>query len=91
MALGLAETGADTVICSRKLEICQQSVYEIESLGVKALAFCCNLNREEEIENVIKEMVREFQKIDILVNNSGATWGAPVEELKIEHWKKRLI
>ena len=88
MALGLAEVGANIVICSRKLERCEEMAHEIESLGVKALAFRCDLNKEEEIDHVVKETMKKFGKIDILVNNSGRTWGAPMEELKIEDWKK---
>lgn len=88
MVLGLAEAGADIVVCSRKLEKCQEMASQIESLGVRGLALRCDLNREEEIDHLVKETIREFGKIDILVNNSGRTWGASVEELKIEDWKK---
>ena len=88
LALGLAEAGADIVICSRKLERCQEMARQIESLGVKALALRCDLNREEEIDHTVKEVLKSFGRIDILVNNAGRTWGAPVEELKIEDWKK---
>jgi len=88
MALGLAEAGANIVICSRKLDKCQDMAHQIESLGAKALAFRCDLNREEEINQVVKGTIKEFGKIDILVNNAGRTWGAPVEEIKIEDWKK---
>ena len=41
MALGLAEAGAHIVICSRKLERCEETARQIESLGVKALALRC--------------------------------------------------
>lgn len=88
MALALAELGANVVICSRKVERCQEIARHIESLGVKALAFRCDLNQAEEIEQVVQETIQAFGKIDILVNNSGRTWGASVEELKIEDWKK---
>ena len=88
MAIALAESGSNIVICSRKLERCQESAQKIETLGVKALAFQCDLNREEEIENVVRRTMREFGKVDILVNNSGTTWGASVEELELENWKK---
>ena len=88
MALAMAELGADIVICSRKLDRCEEMAHQIESFGVKALALRCDLTRAEEIDQVIKETLKEFGKIDILVNNSGRTWGAPVEELKIEDWKK---
>jgi gluconate 5-dehydrogenase len=88
MALGLAEAGSNIVVCSRKLERCQETAHKIEALGAKALAFRCDINREEEIDHVVMETIREFGKIDVLVNNAGRTWGAPMEELKIEDWKK---
>lgn len=88
MAFGLAEAGSNIVICSRKLERCQEMAHMIESFGVKAVAFRCDLNQEEEVDHVVKETLKEFGRIDILVNNSGRTWGASVEELKIEDWKK---
>ncbi len=88
MALGLAETGADIVVCSRKIEKCEEMGRQIESLGVRTLALQCDLTLAEEVDRVVKETLKNFGKIDILVNNAGRTWGAPVEELKIEDWKK---
>ncbi len=88
MALGLAETGADIVVCSRKIEKCEEMGRQIESLGVRTLALQCDLTLAEEVDRVAKETLKNFGKIDILVNNAGRTWGAPVEELKIEDWKK---
>lgn len=88
MATGLAEAGSNIVICSRKLERCQEMADQIKALGVKALAFHCDLTQEQEIDQVVKETIKELGRIDILVNNSGGTWGAPVEEIRIQDWKK---
>lgn len=88
MAFGLAEAGANIVVCSRKLENCQEAARKIEALGVKTLALRCDLNREDEIDQVVKETVSAFGRIDVLVNNSGRTWGASVEELEVENWRK---
>jgi NAD(P)-dependent dehydrogenase (short-subunit alcohol dehydrogenase family) len=88
MAFGLAEAGADIVVCSRKLERCEEAAREIEKLGVKALGLRCDLNREDEVDQVVKATLDRFGKMSILVNNSGRTWGASVEELELENWKK---
>ena len=88
IAFGLAEAGANIVVCSRKLERGQEAAEKIEALGVKALALRCDLNREEEIDQVVKETIGRFGRIDVLVNNSGKTWGAPAEELELENWRK---
>jgi gluconate 5-dehydrogenase len=79
MALGLSEAGSNIVVCSRKLRRCQEAAHNIEALGVKALAFRCDINREEEIDHFVKETTKEFGKIGILVNNAGKTWGSPIE------------
>lgn len=88
MSLALAEAGADVVICSRKLERCEEMAKEIESLGTRAMALQCDLTKIEEVDHVVNETIKEFGRIDILVNNSGRTWGASPEDLKIEDWKK---
>ena len=88
MAFGLAEAGSNIVVCSRKFERCEEIAHRIKSLGVKALALRCDVAREEDVNQVVKETLREFGKIDILVNNSGRTWGDLVEEFNIEGWKK---
>jgi NAD(P)-dependent dehydrogenase (short-subunit alcohol dehydrogenase family) len=88
MACALAEAGCDIVICSRKVERCEDAASEIEKKGVKALALRCDISKGEEIEGVVSETARKFGKIDILVNNAGRTWGSPAEEIQIENWTK---
>jgi gluconate 5-dehydrogenase len=88
MAIALGEAGSDVVICSRNLEKCEATAHDIEKLGVRALAIQCDINREEDVDRVVRETVRKFQKIDILVNNSGRTWGASPEDIQIEDWRK---
>jgi gluconate 5-dehydrogenase len=88
ISFALAEAGCNIVACSRKLERCQEVAHEIEKMGVKALAFRCDIANEEEIDQVVKETVKEFTKIDILVNNAGRTWGSPPESFPLEHWNK---
>lgn len=89
MAEGLAEAGANLVICSRKMEKCQQAAQELaERNGVKTLALKCDVRSAVEIQEVIDKTLQEFGRIDILVNNSGANWGAPVLEYPLEGWQK---
>jgi gluconate 5-dehydrogenase len=88
MASGLAEAGSNIVVCSRKLERCEEIAHRIKSLGVRTLALRCDLACEEDSDHVVHETVKEFGKIDILVNNAGRTWGDLVEEFNIEGWKK---
>jgi NAD(P)-dependent dehydrogenase (short-subunit alcohol dehydrogenase family) len=88
MAEGLAEAGADIVLCSRKIENCRQAAEEIARLGVRTLARKCDVKSQEDVRKVVDDTVKEFGRVDILVNNSGANWGAPPEEYPLEGWNK---
>jgi gluconate 5-dehydrogenase len=88
MAEGLAEAGAHIVLCSRKVERCQKAAQDMAKLGVKTLALPCDVKSSQEIQAVVDETLREFNRLDILVNNSGANWGASPEEYPLEAWQK---
>ncbi|AEH48776.1 SDR family oxidoreductase [Parageobacillus thermoglucosidasius] len=88
IAVGLAEAGANVVVCSRKVEACEQVKEKLEKLGVKSLALPCDVTNPDDVQRVVQATADEFGRIDILVNNSGATWGAPAEEMPLEAWQK---
>jgi len=88
IATAFAEAGADVVLCSRKKAVCEEAAGRIEALGAKTLALECDVTNRAQVDRVVEETVKKFGKIDILVNNSGATWGAPAEEMPAEAWEK---
>lgn len=88
MAEGLAEMGADLVLCARKKERCEQSAEELQRLGVSTLALGCDVRNPAAIQEAVDATLARFGRIDILINNAGASWGAPVEEMRLEHWNK---
>ncbi len=90
MAEGLAEMGANLVICARKKERCERAAQELRTLGVQTLALGCDVKDKASIHEVVNATLAKFGRIDILVNNAGATWAAPVEEMTLEQWDKVL-
>ena len=88
MAEGLAEMGANLVLCARKKERCQQAAEELQKLGVRTLALGCDVKNPANVQEVADTTISEFGRIDILINNAGTSWGAPVEEMQLEHWNK---
>ncbi|WP_075981407.1 SDR family oxidoreductase [Bacillus massilinigeriensis] len=89
IAEGFAEAGANVVLCSRKVDACQEVASQLEErLGVKTLALACDISNPNDVNRVVEETLKRFGSIDILVNNSGATWGAPVAEMPLEAWQK---
>jgi NAD(P)-dependent dehydrogenase (short-subunit alcohol dehydrogenase family) len=88
MAEGLAEMGADVVLCARKEERCHQAAEELQQLGVKAIAISCDVKNPDSIQQMVEATVSQFGRIDVLINNAGISWGAPVEEMRLEDWNK---
>jgi NAD(P)-dependent dehydrogenase (short-subunit alcohol dehydrogenase family) len=88
MAEGLAEMGANLVLCARKKERCEKAAEELKQLGVKTLALGCDVKDPASIRAVAEDTFKQFGRIDILINNAGTSWGAPVEAMTIEQWNK---
>jgi NAD(P)-dependent dehydrogenase (short-subunit alcohol dehydrogenase family) len=88
MAEGLAEAGADLVLCARKPERCEQAAEELSVLGVRAIGMRCDVRDPAEIQAVVDRTKSALGRIDILVNNAGTSWGAPAEEHSLEGWQK---
>ena len=88
LAEGLAEAGSSIVLCSRKEANCKEAASKLLAKGIQAEGIRCDVVDPDDV-NGLRDFVRKkFGKIDILVNNSGATWGAPAEEYPVEGWKK---
>lgn len=88
IARGFAEAGANVVLCSRKVDTCIEMSKELEALGVRSIGLACDVTKPEDVKRVVQETLEQFGAIDILVNNSGATWGTPVTEMPFEAWQK---
>ena len=69
-AIGLAKAGADLAIASRKLPDLEKVAAEIKKLGRKCVPIAAHVGKMEEINSLVKRVLDEFGKIDILVNNA---------------------
>lgn len=70
IALEMARSGADLVIASRKLPDLEKAAEEIKAAGRKALPVAAHIGRMEDIQALVSQAVKEFGRIDILVNNA---------------------
>ena len=90
MAEALSDAGANLVLCSRKLEPLEEVRDEIEARGGEALTLLCDVTEQEDVEKVVSAAIDAFGSVDVLVNNSGATWGAPPTEMPSEQFDRVL-
>jgi NAD(P)-dependent dehydrogenase (short-subunit alcohol dehydrogenase family) len=89
IAMGLAEAGADVIVCSRKVEACEEVAREIrERTGREAYALALDVSDPASVEAATAQALELFGQIDILVNNAGISWGAPVFEMPLDKWEK---
>ncbi len=91
IALMFAGAGADVVVCSRNLDgKLELAADEVRQLGRRSLAVTVDVNRQADIDNLMKQTMDGFGAIDILVNNAAAVVRAPVMEQSEEDWDKVL-
>ena len=86
MAEALSDAGASVVLCSRKMEPLEEVCREIEAGGGRALAVECDVTDPDEVEKVVSAAIENFGSMDVVVNNSGATWGALPEEMPLDRF-----
>jgi NAD(P)-dependent dehydrogenase (short-subunit alcohol dehydrogenase family) len=90
MAQGLAEAGANLMLCARRQEWLDETVNEFAERGFNVAGKLCDVSRAEEVQAVVDDTVSRFGAIDILVNNAGISWGAMPEDMPLEKWQKVL-
>ena len=93
IALEFARAGANVVIASRNRENLENVAAEIRDLGRESLVVPTDVCIEEQVENMVKQTMDRFGRIDILVTNSGVgdtlRW-SKMEELDSESWRTTI-
>ncbi len=88
IALGLAEAGASVVVAGRTIEQLDAVAQEIAVLGGRVLPVETDLTDGDQIENLAAEAVKNFGRIDILVNNAARSFLRSLLELREDGWDK---
>lgn len=89
IALRLASLGANiAVVYAGNAEKANETVSEIEALGVKAKAYMCNVADFAEVKALVADIIAEFGGIDILVNNAGIIRDGLVLSMKEEDFDR---
>lgn len=84
IAIALAQKGATIVLNGRNAERLQQVENEIRKFNVKVMSICCDVSTVEGGQKLIEETVREFQRIDMLINNVGVSMRGNVADVNPE-------
>src|SRR6266404_6180312 len=90
IALGLAESGADVVPTSRRLEQVQNAAGELEALGRRSLRITSDVADGTSLQRLLDETVQAFGKVDILINSAGRTKRGPTLDFDEQDWNDIL-
>ncbi|MFC5941694.1 RhlG family 3-oxoacyl-ACP reductase [Micromonospora harpali] len=78
IARGFVRAGAHVIISSRKADVCEAVAKELSAEG-RCEAIPADLSRDEGALGLAAAVRERTDRLDVLVNNAGATWGAPLE------------
>lgn len=85
-AISLAKEGVNVVLCANDQESLEITKKEIQALGVSVLDLLVDMSSKEDNQKIINETLKIFNRIDILVNNSGGPKPGRFGELSERDW-----
>lgn len=88
MAQALGEAGARVMLSSRKAQDLEQAAAHLQAQGIDTRWVAADCAQEADIARLVGETLERMGPIDILINNAGASWGAPAEAHPVEAWDK---
>src|SRR3989442_982802 len=86
IAIEFAKAGADVAICSRKLEHLEPVVKAIRDLGRRSFAMAVDVRQEDQVKAMVERTAQELGRLDVMVNNAGASFRAKPEDISINRW-----
>jgi NAD(P)-dependent dehydrogenase (short-subunit alcohol dehydrogenase family) len=76
-------------ICARKAEACDAAARELSQHG-ECVSVPCDVGRPEGVETLARAVEEREDRLEILVNNAGTAWGAPIDTHPIEQFDRVL-
>jgi gluconate 5-dehydrogenase/2-deoxy-D-gluconate 3-dehydrogenase len=90
LALGFAREGADLVLVSRTADELEQAAEEARAIGVEALVVTADVRDEPAVRAAVASAVRQFGRVDVLLNAAGIPMVSPTTELPLESWQRAI-
>ena len=89
-ALRLGELGARVAICARRADVLEKSAAEIRKTGAEVLTVVADAAKADDMARFIAQTVQRFGRIDIVVNNAGATGQAAFDAVGDAEWRNDI-
>ena len=86
ISLGLAEAGMDVLVCARESAPLEKVAQEIRSKGRRSVAVSMDVRDNEQVTAMMQTAVEELGRVDLLVNNAGASFHCKTEDITSNGW-----
>lgn len=87
MAAGLASAGAEVMLVSRHAAEAEEAAASIaRDFGIQAIGYGTDVTEPEQVDGMVAAAIREFGKVDILINSAGINIRGPIAELTPEQF-----
>lgn len=87
-AIKFAEEGATVVVCDVKQTAVDDAVAQCRALGATAVGFVMDVTQRDMVDAVVANVMAQFGRIDVLVNNAGITQDARLQKMTLEQFDR---
>jgi len=86
IAIAVAEAGADVAAVARSQQAIEETAQAIQERGRKALAVSCDVHDSGSVNKMVEDVLNEFGRIDVVINNAGGGDMKPIVEMSEDEW-----
>ena len=90
MAREFGAEGAIVAVCARDRDELDRAVQDLESRGVKAHAFVCDVTDRIQVSSLIHRVMEQIGAIDVLVNNAGVIKVGPLADMTFDDFEEAM-
>jgi NAD(P)-dependent dehydrogenase (short-subunit alcohol dehydrogenase family) len=89
IAGGFVAAGAEVIVASRKADACEETVADLSRYG-QITAIPADLSTEDGAKALADAVAADHDRVHVLINNAGATWGVPLADHDTASWDRVL-
>src|SRR5688572_20508657 len=86
----LSQLGATVVLGARRADKIVKLAKEIRDKGGKALAITADVTKRDQVKNLVDSAVKEFGRVDVILNNAGIMPLSPMDRLNVDEWDNMI-
>lgn len=86
----LSDQGAVVVLGARRVDRIKALAEQINNNGGKALAVATDVTKVEQVKALVDAAVKNYDRLDVMINNAGLMPRSPLERLKIDEWNQMI-